>query len=89
MEFLNEQQFNALTEAGKYNAYKDLGFKHYEEQFEWKRIVEIAINGNLFKISDYYSDFIKEIVDMFGYEYVIKKLIAAQAKMAEEESKDE
>ncbi|WP_290087224.1 hypothetical protein [Bacteroides caecimuris] len=88
MEILNEQQFNALTDNGKYNVYKDLAFERYSSQYYWESTVNRAKDGNLFE-GIYNADFIKEIVDTFGYAYVVEKLIDAQKKKAEEESKDE
>jgi len=83
MELMSEQQFNALSEAEKYNVYKDLIFKRYTARYEWENIINYAKDGNLFA-SNYYTNFIKEIVDIFGYEYVVKKLIEAQKEIAEE-----
>lgn len=83
MEFLNEQQFNALSDNGKYNVYKDLAFGRYSSQYYWESTVNRAKDGNLFD-GIYNADFVKEIVDIFGYEYVVEKLIEAQAKMAKE-----
>lgn len=88
MELMSEQQFNALSEAEKYNVYKDLAFGRYSSQYYWENTVNHAKDGNLFE-GIYNADFIKEIVDAFGYEYVVEKLIEAQKKKAEEKSKDE
>lgn len=88
MEILNEQQFNALSDNGKYNVYKDLAFGRYSSQYYWESTVNRAKDGNLFD-GIYNADFVKEIVDIFGYEYVVEKLVEAQKKKAEEESKDE
>ena len=88
MQFMSEQQFNALSENEKYNVYKDLAFGRYSSQYYWENTVNHAKDGNLFE-GIYNADFIKEIVDAFGYEYVVEKLIEAQKKKAEEESKDE
>lgn len=88
MEILNEQQFNALSDNGKYNVYKDLAFRRYSSQYYWESTVNCAKDGNLFD-GIYNADFVKEIVDIFGYEYVVEKLVEAQKKKAEEESKDE
>ena len=88
MQFMSEQQFNALSENEKYNVYKDLAFGRYSSQYYWENTVNRAKDGNLFE-GIYNADFIKEIVDAFGYEYVVEKLIEAQKKKAEEESKDE
>lgn len=88
MELMSEQQFHALSEAEKYNVYKDLAFGRYSSQYYWENTVNHAKDGNLFE-GIYNADFIKEIVDAFGYEYVVEKLIEAQKKKAEEKSKDE
>lgn len=88
MELMSEQQFNALSDVEKYNVYKDLIFKRFTARYEWENIINYAKDGNLFA-SAYYTNFTKEIVDAFGYEYVVEKLIEAQKKKAEEESKDE
>lgn len=83
MQFMSEQQFNALSENEKYNVYKDLIFKRFTARYEWENIINYAKDGNLFA-SAYYTNFIKEIVDAFGYEYVVEKLIEAQKEIAEE-----
>ena len=88
MELMSEQQFNALSENEKYNVYKDLAFGRYSSKYYWKSTVNYAKDGNLFE-GIYNADFVKEIVDEFGYEYVVEKLIEAQKKKAEEESEDE
>lgn len=79
MELMSEQQFNALSDVEKYNVYKDLAFGRYSSQYYWKSTVNYAKDGNLFE-GIYNADFVKEIVDAFGYEYVVEKLIEAQAK---------
>ena len=45
MQFMSEQQFNALSENEKYAVYKDLAFQHYvESRYDWRTVIEFARN---------------------------------------------